>query len=332
MNAFTLTPDQREQYVALTEGCGLVAFHDRTQIEITGRDRITFLHNLCTNDIKRLEAGHGCEAYLTTVQGRTLAHVLVFCSPNSLILETAAGKGSSLMSHFDHYLITEDVQLRERTTQWCQWLLAGEGTPRVLERMNVATELAAACDHRRVQIEQLPVWMRSVPWLESCAYQLVTTYELADDLAEVLLRAGAMACELEVFHMARLESGFPWYPWDITDQNLPQEVGRNQQTISFTKGCYLGQETVARLDALGHVNRVLIGLRSDGPQHFQSGMSLIADGKEVGHITSAAYSPRLNAPLALAYVRVEHATPGQRLACAAGTAEVIQLPLGTASA
>jgi folate-binding protein YgfZ len=331
MNAMNISPEQREQYVALTEGCGLVAFHDRTQIEITGRDRTTFLHNLCTNDVKRLEPGRGCEAYLTTVQGRTRAHVLIFCTPNSLIVETAAEEGPSLISHLEHYLVTEDVELRERTAEWCQWLLAGEGTPQLLHRLHAATELANACDHTRVQIDELPVWLRSVPWLQDGSFQFVTAQELADTLAQRLLQAGAVACDAGVFHMARLESGFPWFPWDVTDQNLPQEVGRNEQTLSLTKGCYLGQETVARLDSRGHINRILSGLRCETAQLPEAGTPLTADGKEVGRVTSAAYSPRLGAPLALAYVRVEHATPGGRLACPSGTAEVIQLPLRTAS-
>ena len=321
-------PDRlRDQYTALTQGCGLVEFHNRTQIELIGKDRITFLHNLCTNDLRSLEPGQGCEAYLTTVQGRTLAHVLVFCAPNSLIVETAADQGPTLMSHFDHYLITEDVQIHDRTAEWGQWLFAGQGTSEVLQRFDAPNHLANNCAHTRVHFDGFPVWLRAVPWLPVPAYQLVTTQQHTGDLGVQLLKAGAQRCEAEAFHMARVESGFPWYPWDITDQNLPQEIGRDQFTLNLRKGCYLGQETVARLDALGHVNRQLCGLRFEGPDLPESGSSLTADEKPVGQVTSAAFSPRLNAPLALAYIRVSHSTPGNRLASAVGPAEVISLPL-----
>ena len=313
--------------MALTEGCGVVAFPDRTQIEVTGRDRVTFVHNLCTNDIKRLQPGQGCEAYLTTVQGRTLAHVLVFATPKSVVLETAAGCGPALMQHLDHYLITEDVQLSDRTAEWSEWLLAGTAAPQVLQQLNVTARLENPCDHVHVQIEGRSVSLRSVPWLQSPSFQLVTTRERALDLAHRLQQAGATACAVDAFHAARLESGFPWYPWDITEQNLPQEIARDAQTINFKKGCYLGQETVARLDALGHVNRRLAGLRCEGRQVPESGTPLTVSDATVGRVTSAAYSPRLHAPLAIALVRVEHAAPGSRLTYAGGTAEVIALPL-----
>jgi folate-binding protein YgfZ len=129
--------------------------------------------------------------------------------------------------------------------------------------------------------------------------------------------------------MARLEGGFPWFPWDITEKNLPQEVGRDSSAISFSKGCYLGQETVARLDALGHVNRRLCGVRCDGTQMPNGGESLLADEKPVGQITSAAFSPRLNAPLAFAYLRIPHDSAGSRLTWSGGTAEVVALPLAS---
>ena len=103
--------------------------------------------------------------------------------------------------------------------------------------------------------------------------------------------------------MVRLEAGVPLFGQDITDDNLPQEIGRDKLAISFTKGCYLGQETVARIDALGHVNRQLVGLRFEGGTVPPAGTKLVADGKEVGHVTIAAWSPKLDARLAMALVR-----------------------------
>jgi folate-binding protein YgfZ len=256
-----------------------------------------------------------------------LAHVLIFCTPNSLIVDTAAQQGPTLVSHFDHYLITEDVQIHDRTGEWGQWLFGGPGTSEVLERFGAPSHFADNCTHTRVRFDRLPVWLRAVPWLPVPTYQLVTTQEHAESLGTQLTRAGAELCEEEAFHMARIEYGFPWYPLDITGQNLPQEIGRDQFTLNLRKGCYLGQETVARLDAMGHVNRLLCGVRFEGSDLPESGSPLTAQGKPVGQVTSAALSPRLRAPLALAYIRVSHSSPGERLASSVGPAEVISLPV-----
>jgi folate-binding protein YgfZ len=120
-----------------------------------------------------------------------------------------------------------------------------------------------------------------------------------------------------------LEAGWPWYGVDITEDNLPQEVNRNEQAISFTKGCYLGQETVARIDALGHVNRRLAGLRFDADDLPRPGLELRIDGKGVGTVTSAAWSPRWDRPIALALLRQKPSAVGTRLASDVGEAEVI---------
>ena len=125
----------------------------------------------------------------------------------------------------------------------------------------------------------------------------------------------------------RIEAGMPLYGRDISQKNLPQEVGRNAQAISFSKGCYLGQETVARIASLGHVNRSLVGVRFTGSDIPPAGTQLTADGKPVGHVTSSAFSPRLECPLALAYLRTGHHLPGTRLTCSGDQAEVVTLPV-----
>jgi folate-binding protein YgfZ len=140
--------------------------------------------------------------------------------------------------------------------------------------------------------------------------------------------AGARPCGFDALEAARLEAGTPWYGRDITDKNLPQEVARDPLAISFVKGCYIGQETVARIDALGHVNKLLVGVRFPGASHApEPGTDLTAAGQSVGQITSSALSPKLGHPLALAYIRRGHHEPGTRLDSDQGPAEVIGLPV-----
>ncbi len=135
--------------------------------------------------------------------------------------------------------------------------------------------------------------------------------------------AGGVSCSTETLETVRIENRFPKYGVDITEQNLPQEVGRDAAAISFTKGCYLGQETVARIDALGHVNRQLVALRFAGSEIPAAAAELRAGEKPAGAVTSATFSPRFGAPLALGHVRREFLKPGTRLQSNFGEAEVL---------
>jgi folate-binding protein YgfZ len=138
---------------------------------------------------------------------------------------------------------------------------------------------------------------------------------------------GFVVAGSEAFTSARVEAGLPLFGVDFGEQNFPQEVGRDREAVSFTKGCYLGQETVARIDALGHVNQRLVGVRFGGKEVPDPGLELMHSGKKVGQVTSVAFSPRSNAPLALAMVRREANAPGTRLESAVGDCEVVSLPV-----
>ena len=120
-----LMPTISAEYAALTSGVGMVDFHDRTQIELTGDDRAVFLHNFTTNDIRGLQPGQGCEGFTLDVRGHIVGHLLVFCTPHSLVLDTVPGQAEKLVRHFDRYLIRERVEFHDRTDDWSELLLAG---------------------------------------------------------------------------------------------------------------------------------------------------------------------------------------------------------------
>jgi folate-binding protein YgfZ len=136
-------------------------------------------------------------------------------------------------------------------------------------------------------------------------------------------------CGEEAFHALRIEAGTPFFGVDFDEDSFPQEVGRDREAIRFTKGCYLGQETVARIDALGHVNQKLVGVRFFGSEVPAAGTELSLGGKKVGRVTSATVSPQLQAPLALALVRREANAAGTRLESPVGECEAVALPVGT---
>lgn len=300
-----------DDYRALTTAVGLVDCGDRTLLELAGGDRVKFLQGFCTNHVARLATDEACEAFVTSVQGKILGHVEIVARTDRLRVETVAGQAERLQRHLDRYLIREDVTICDASSQRRQWLLAGPQ----------AAELAA----RAGLAHQPEVFVRRVPWLAVDALLVDVPRQAWPRWGDELERQGARRVAAEVFDAARIEAGWPLYGRDITDQNLPQEVGRDRQAIHFNKGCYLGQETVARIDALGHVNRLLVLVRWNGPVPPPAGEVLSASGAAAGEVTSSCYSPRYGSALSLAYLRRTLTSPGTRVESSIDPGQVVAL-------
>jgi len=316
-------PWQRE-YEALVQTAALVDLGHRTQIELRGDDRATFLHNLCTNEVRKLPPGAGCEAFITSVQGKTLAHGFIFVDAQSIVFDTSPGQGERLLAHFDHYLVSERVALADRSSEWSELLLSGPTADEVLQKAGAARLASSRLAHQHVEIGRRAVWARRVHLAGPQGILLSAAAEDVQGVRAAIESAGAMPCGGAAFEAARVEWGFPVFGQDITENNLPQEVARDPLAISYVKGCYLGQETVARIDALGHVNQTLVAMRFAPEAVPVAGMELAAEARKVGHVTSAAYSPRLGRWCGLGYVRRGSNLPGSTLDSAAGSLEVVK--------
>jgi len=317
--------DLHRQHTALVTGMGMVAFGPRTSIEVTGNDRAQLLHSFCTQDIKRLVPGQGTEAFFTNGQGKTIGLTWIFCEPTSLWLNTEPGLAEPLIRHLDRYVIREDVQFHDRSATRGFWLVAGsESTARLSTLLGSAADLPT---HRyqgiRGDWQGRSVTIRKVDYAGSPTYLIETASADFESVGNALRESGAIECTGEGLEIVRVEAGTPRFGLDLTAENLPQEIDRNSQAISFTKGCYLGQETVARIDALGHVNRLLRAVQFTGPSVPQVGSELHKDAKVVGRVTSAVWSIQLHAPLALAYVRREVAAIGTQL----DAAQIVDFPI-----
>jgi len=317
----------QQQYEQLTAGAGYVDLSGRTQIELTGADRAALLHNLCTNDVLRLQTGQGCEAFLTSVRGKTLAHLFVFCGSESLLIDAVAGQAEAIVPHLDKYIITEDVQVCDRSDTQGELAVAGARAADALAKLVECEIPAERFAHRECTIDGNPVHLRRVDLTGPDSFLLATPADRMIGLTKALREAGVAECLGPAFNTARIEFGTPLFGQDIQPDNLPQELNRDQAAISFTKGCYLGQETVARIDALGHVNKALCGVRFAGEQAPRPGTILKRDGTSVGRVTSCCLSPKLGCPLALAFLRRGSNAPGQQLDSEFGQAEVVALPV-----
>lgn len=306
----------------LTKSEGFMELQDWSCLEVKGSDRAKFLHNMCTNDVLGLQSGQGCEAFFTNVKGHILAHVLITCRENSLVLTRSAPQVDDLRSHLDRYIIREDVQLHDRSGEIRYVAIFGEDaeeklaprtTPSKLQRASLWHSCVAlgGADCQLIRFPtDLPIWLLEYP--QSAEQQVI----------DQLVARGMEHCSRQTWEALRIEAGFPLDRVDITEQNLPQEIARDARAINFKKGCYLGQETVARIDALGHVNLKLVGLKFSGNHVPAPDTPLLAEGKQVGRVTSACHSQREGAPLALAYVRRGFDVAGKRLESEFGEAEI----------
>jgi tRNA-modifying protein YgfZ len=327
--------DWQAEYRAFRQAAGLFRPPSATQVEIAGRDRAAFLNRLATNQLDQIRPGEGCETFLADANGRILHHVFVFAGPHALVLHTTPGQGSSLCAHLDHYWIREDLKFHDRSDEWGQLVLAGPKAAEIVERLTSSglPDDDAYLANFEVSWNGRPLMVRR---FQERGFQ---SFHLASDAADMeplwlaVRQLGAVACGMKALETIRIEEGFPVVGLDITDKNLPQEVGRNEKAISFTKGCYLGQEIVARIDSRGAVSKVLRGLRfqtADVPGRHGlvvAGGELTHDGQAAGQITSAAYSPGFEANVALGYIRRPVHEIGTVLDSAWGPATVVELPL-----
>jgi folate-binding protein YgfZ len=305
------------QYDALRAGRGVVWLADWSSVTVTGADRQALLHNFCTNDIKRLVPGQTCEAFFTNVKGKIVGHGLVTCRASELVVIGVPQQAPRLIEHLDRYVIREDVQLRDTTAER-SYLLVGGGGPAREVVGEVSPDRGDSANPRQFFLWNLIGDGSGL--VEMASHDVVA-------ILNALQERGLERINSAAFHAARIEAGMPLFGVDFDDRNLPQEVGRDREAISFTKGCYLGQETVARIDALGHVNQQLAGVRFFGAEVPEQAATLAHSGHAVGHVTSAIYSPQLQAPLALSMLRREHQAIGSRLDSPVGECEVVALPL-----
>ena len=252
----------------------------------------------------------------------------MFCQSDSLVFDTVPELGAMLIEHFDRYLIREKVELIDRTADWADLLLAGPASHDILRQCGLALPEGPWLTHAESSLLDTNISLRRVEMAGHACYLLACAREHLPAAWSAIVAAGARPCGQHAYEMCRLETGFPEYGVDIGPRHLPQEVQRDERAISFTKGCYIGQETVARIDALGHVNKLLVGLRFLATNELPPpGTELHSGDHAVGQVTSAAPSPRLASPLALGYVRRGHHAPGTSLDSSLGLVEVVRLPI-----
>jgi folate-binding protein YgfZ len=308
-------------YRALLDGCGLLDRSDRGKLSLTGADAVDFLNGQVTNELLTLHPGLGCYAAFLTHKGKMLGDLRVLAvgedAPVELLLDTERCALQALFDMIRRYKVGYRVELHKRTLERGLLSLigphaasiAGAGSLGEAEHANVAVEIGAVA---------------TLAVRTDVGVDLLCDAADTERLADSLRERGAVSVSEAAAECVRVERGRPRFGIDLDESVIPQEAALNERAVSFTKGCYVGQETVARLHYRGRPNRHLRGMRLSEPA--ASGEELRLGERPVGHLGSTAVSPRLG-PIALALVRRE-AQPGAILAvgAAGGTAELVELP------
>jgi folate-binding protein YgfZ len=305
------------EYAVVTAGCGLLDRSERGKLGLTGRDAKSFLQGQVTNDVEALVPGQGCYAAFLTPKGKMLGDVRILDGAPELLLDTERIALQELFNMIRRFSIGYDVQLHKRTLERGLLSLIGPTSDRV-----TGVELPAAVEHDHIQAGVAGIPARAIR--TDLGIDLLCDAADTDALAGALRERGAMPVSESVAECLRVQAGRPRYGIDVDDTVIPQEAGLNDRAVSFTKGCYVGQETVARLYYRGKPNRHLRGLRLSAPA--QRGDQVTFEARVVGRLGSVADSPAFG-PIALALVRRE-APPGSTVAVGeqGSPALVVELP------
>ena len=275
-----------------------------------GNDRQSFLHAMLSQSVKDLTAGQGCRAELLDDRGHVVAdfRVLVLADEVRLDCDTPAIAAKAFAA-LDKFVIMDDVQLADASGDSAVLTLSGRTAGALLLRCGAGTMPSGAWSNAAWTFGSDHVLLVAAKWTGGGDYDIHVSAASTGAVRTTLLAAGATRISGETFSALRIEAGVATQT-DELDDVLALEANLAPEAVSFTKGCYLGQEVMARIDARGHVNRVLVGLTLDGDAPAVRGSTLRAGDKDVGRITSSAISPALGRPIALAYLRREHSTPG----------------------
>jgi tRNA-modifying protein YgfZ len=307
-------------YRAITEACGLLDNSERGKLALSGADAATFLQGQVSNDVERLVPGTGCYAAFLTPKGKMLGDVRVLRAEDELLLDTERVALQPLFNMIRRFSLGYQVELHKRTVERGMLSLLG---PEAAELAGAGGLPAEEHAHGVFEVPGAGLPARVIR--TDVGVDLLCHAADTAALQAALEGAGAVAVSEAAAECLRVERGRPRYGIDLDDSVIPQEAGLNERAVSFTKGCYVGQETVARLHYRGKPNRQLRGLRLSGPA--QSGDELTFEDRVVGRVSSVASSPRFG-QIALGLVRRE-APVGSIVSVGEGagvTAEIIELP------
>ena len=317
--------DFLKQYQMLKHGCGYVELDNWTLLELTGVDRKKFVHNFCTADVNGLQDNHTTEAFVLNGKGKILGHVHLVALPDRLLLVGAGDQANTLVEHLDRYIIRDDVAIKDLTAESKFMFIAGENSAAgVKKEFDVDLDFGQS---RTLTVDGNVAFDVLHAEMAGPGFLFLASNDFAGGVSAEIKKFADVECSSEVLETIRLENRTPWFGREIDETNLPQEIDRDEKAISFNKGCYLGQETVARIDALGQVNRLLrfanlsLADPSDAPPAI--GDEIYANDAIVGKVLSVAKIPGTANSIFGAIVKRSASVSGTEIATGSRAAVVL---------
>jgi folate-binding protein YgfZ len=325
-----LKQDNSSGYEALRRGGGLFDRTDMGRILLTGADRRSYLQGLLTNDIAALTPGTGCYATMLTAQGRMMTDMRVLELGDSVLLDLPLKVAASIRDHLDRFIFSEDVAVTDVTEARAEIGIYGPGALDVLVRAGMEGGAPSLLfESTRVRLAGGDAIIVHSDDAGISGYGLMVDAARANPLTAALLAAGAVRVTPADAEAVRIESGRPRFGIDMDADTIPLEAGLEERAISRSKGCYVGQEVIVRVQDRGHgrVAKRLVGLTVDADGPVPTAAARIDSGdREIGRVTSAIRSPALARPIALGYVHRDFVEPGTRVAVDDAPAVVTRLP------
>jgi folate-binding protein YgfZ len=322
-----------DAYAAARRHAASIDRSSRGRMLLSGGDRASYLQGLLTNDIAALTAGQGCYAAYLTPQGRMIADLHVYELGDAMLLTLDGDAKDTVLARLDELIFSEDVQVRDVTTVLSQIALVGPEAAPILSKALTGTAEAAlaalpANGNLRAAAGGEPAIVARIDDAGEDGYEVFVDRGCADSFAAALRACGVRRLDSTTAEAIRIEAGVPLFHRDMNEDTIPLEAGIESRAISFTKGCYVGQEVVIRVLHRGHgrVARKLVGLALDAAGPAPAGAVVRAGDRDVGRVTSSTFSPVLQKPIALAYVHRDFVAPGTTVSVDGAAAEVTALP------
>jgi folate-binding protein YgfZ len=324
---------QRESAeAALRESAAIGSISPRAQIAVAGPDRAAYLQGLLTNDIQALAEGSGCYAAWLSPQGRMLTDMHVLQSSGMILLDVPAGQASAVLARLDQFLFSEDVRIESLVEAMTGVWVHGPKAADVIEHVVGADRKVGPYQawrdyqHDTATFDGNPVSVARIDQVGVPGYCVFLARAAEAQFVAAAIEAGASVVGAEALDAARIEAGYPLFDVDMTDDTIPLEAGIDQRAISFTKGCFVGQEVVIRVlhRGGGRVVKKLVGLKLSGKAGV--GAKIRSGEREIGVLTSVATSQRLGV-IALGYVHRDFTSPGTGVHVDGHPATVVGLPM-----
>ncbi len=298
-------------------------------IQILGVDAEKVVNNLCTNDVKKLGVGTCCEAFITNVRGWCVEHGFVLKLGGQIQLVGQFGNPSALCEHIDRYIIREDAKITDLSETESVFLLNEKEADDLalhFRSPSLSPKNGTVLD---TEVASLNVTSVSVHLLNANDVLMIIDRGDCQAFVNSLNSAGISIRSPAEFEQQRIANFWPLSGHEILEKSIPQELDRDSSAISFTKGCYLGQETIARLDAIGQVQKKLCLVQIASREPVNVGAPLMKADQQVGQVTSASLDPTGNHVLALAYLRRGNFEAGLQLTCKDAVAVVSVSPFAS---